>query len=171
MSYFWTAKQTFIERTNRFCSGFSTETETFIFWKIELYIPNPFVVKLDLKNEVGSYCWSVCIRFPFICFFALPTEAPGYCLCSCHGDGATFQWWGVGGGGGPTTSQKVFCLFHHTPPRQQQQINLRYFQLRIVKCCHKNTLLLAAELWIWLGGVPKHVHVGSNGEVRQFSYI
>lgn len=107
----------------------------------------PFHVKLDLKNEVGSYCWSICIMFPFISFFALPTEAPGYCLCSCHYDGATFQRWG-----GASTSQKVFCferrLFNRTHPgQQQQQITFRYCQLRLVKCCHRHALLMAAELW------------------------
>lgn len=76
-----------------------------------------------------------------------------------------------GGGGYNLTESLLFerCLFNHTHPRQQQQqINLRYFQLRFVKCCHKNTLLLAAELCIRAGAFsrPKHMHVGSNANCR-----
>lgn len=152
MSYFWTVKQTFIGRTNRFCSRFSTEI-TF-----QTLLPFSWIWKLKSAAPVGLFV------------SGFPSSRPGYCLCSCHDDGATFQWWEEGGGGYNLIESLLSerCLVNHTQPRQQQQINFWYFHLRIVTCCHKNTLLLAAELCVWVGAFsrPKHTHAGSNKDCR-----
>lgn len=161
MSYFWTVKQTFIGRTNRFCSRFSTEI-TF-----QTLLPFSWIWKPKSAATVGLFVSG----FPSSRSLLCPQKL---LVTVCAAATMMVPPFSDGGGGYnliESLLSDVRCLVNHTQPRQQQQINFRYFHLRIVTCCHKNTLLLAAELCTWVGAFsrPKHTHVGSNKDCRSMA--